>query len=116
MMGPDGIATVVFPLASINTPFALPTFSLPNATRSGSNEGRVGTGEGVPTTEALVGVDEGVADTAGEDLGEGVAAPQPARAAAPAITSAVRWILIEWFPSCFGECLLNDHPFAWLRD
>ena len=69
-------------------------------------------GEGVPTTEALVGVGEAVADIAGEDLGEGVAVPQPARAAAPAITRAVRWILIEWFLSCFGECLFNDHSVA----
>ena len=69
-------------------------------------------GEGVPTTEPLVGVGEAVADTAGEDFGEGVAVPQPARAAAPVITRTVCWILIEWFPSCFGVCLLNDHFFA----
>ena len=114
MMGPEGIRTVVCPLASISTPGS--GSRSVNATRSGSNEGCVGVGEGVPTTEALVGVGEAVADTAGEDLGEGVAAPQPASAAAPAITRAVRWILIEWFPSCFGVCLLNDHLFAWLRD
>jgi hypothetical protein len=110
-MGPEGIGPVVRPLASINTPFPLP-----NATSSGSNEAPVGTGDGVPPTAALVAVGEGVAETAGEDLGEGVAAPQAARAPALAISRAVRWILIEWFPSRFGVCLLNDHFFAWLRD
>jgi hypothetical protein len=84
-------------------------------------------GEGVSTTEPLVDageivgdpvedVAEDVAEDVGEDLGEAVAAPQAARAAALAITSAVRWIRIEWFLSCFGVCLLNDHLFAWLRD
>ena len=69
------------------------------------NEARVGVGEDVPTTELLVG--------AGEDVGEDVA-PQAARPAALAITSAVRWIRMECFPSSFGVCLLNDHLFVWV--
>jgi hypothetical protein len=111
MTGPEGTGPVVRPLASINTPF-----SLPNAMRSGSNEARVGVGEGVPATEPPVDAGEDAGDSVGEDLGAGVAAPQAASAAAMAISSAVRWIRIEWFLSCFGECLLNDHLFAWLRD
>ena len=76
-------------------------------------------GDGVPPTEPLVDTGEEAGEEVApvdEDLGEAVAAPQAARAAALVITSAVCWIRIEWFPSCFGECLLNDQVFAWLRD
>jgi hypothetical protein len=73
-------------------------------------------GEGVPATEPLVDAGADVGEDLREDLGEAVAAPQAARAAALVISSAVRWIRIGMFPSCFGECLLNDHLFAWLRD
>jgi hypothetical protein len=106
MTGPEGIGAVVCPLASINIPRSGSTPV--NATRSGMTEERVGVGDGVATTEALVG--------AGEDVGEGVAAPQAARAAAQVIIRVVRWIRIEWFLPCFGVCLLNDQLSAWLRD
>ena len=86
--------------------------------RSGSNEGRVGVGEGVGTTEPLVDAGDVVGEDVGEELDGAVAAPQAARAAALVISSAVRWIRIESFLSflsSLGECLLNDHFFAWLR-
>jgi hypothetical protein len=93
MTGPDGIGTVVCPLASINVPGSA---SAPvNATRSGSNEVRVGVGDGVPPPGPLVGAVDGV--------GEDVVAPQAARATALAITSAVRWIRIVGLLSFF-EC------------
>ena len=119
------------PFASISTPFALPrvppsNWLSPYATKSGSNEGRDGVGDGVPATEPLVGVGEVVGEPVvagvGEDVvagvgdrvGEDVAVPQAARAAALAIIRAVRGIRIEWFLSCFGVCMQNDHPFVWV--
>ena len=124
MMGPEGIGAVIVPFASISTAFPLPRvpppaiWLSPNATKSGSNEVCVGVGEGVPTTELLVGVGEDVGDTVGADVGdpvgEDVAAPQAVRAAALAITRAVRWIRIEWCLSFFGVCIRNDHLFVWV--
>jgi hypothetical protein len=103
MIDPEGIGPVVCPLASINIPRSGSTPV--NATRSGINEARVGVGEGAVPTEPLV--DAG--DPVGEDVGE---APQAARAVALTITSAARWIRIEWFLSSFGVCMWNDHLFV----
>jgi hypothetical protein len=80
------------------------------------NEACVGVGDGVPPTEPLVDAGAEVGDPVGADVGEDAAAPQAVRAAALVIKSAVRWIRIEWFLSCFRECLLNDNLGAWLRD
>jgi hypothetical protein len=80
--------------------------------RSGSNEEFGGAGVGVAPTEPLVGVGEDVGGDVGEGVGdparEDGAVPQAARAAAVAITRAVRWIRIEWFLSFLGVCRRND--------
>jgi hypothetical protein len=82
------------------------------------NDAGVAVGEGVATTETLVGVAEGVDDDPGVGVGDafgaGVVDPQAARAAALATTSAVREIRIEWVLSCFGVCTRNDHFFVWV--
>jgi hypothetical protein len=82
------------------------------------NDAGVAVGEGVATTETLVGAAEGLDEDTGADVGDGfgagVVAPQAARAAALATTSAVRWIRIEWVLSCFGVCTRNDHFFVWV--
>jgi hypothetical protein len=114
MTGPEGIGAVVRPLASINIPRSGSTPV--NATRSGSNEGRVGVGEGAAPTEPLVDAGEDVGEDGGDPVGEDVAAPQAARTAALAITRAVCWIRIEWFPSFFGVCMWNDTSSFGLRD
>lgn len=92
MTGPEGIATVVCPLASMSIPRSGSTPV--NATRSGSNEGCVGVGDAVPAPEPLVGAVDGVDAVDGVgDLDGVVAAPQAARAA-PTMTSAAHGIRI----------------------
>src|SRR5580700_9320999 len=130
MIGPEGIGAVIVPFASISTALPLPRvpppgiWLSPNPTKSGSNESLVGAVEGVPTG-ALVGAGENVGDAVGADVGapvgdvvdpvgNEVAIPQAARAVAPAITRAIRWIRIEWFLSCFGVCMRNQHLFVWV--
>jgi hypothetical protein len=102
-IGPEGIGTVVCPFASISIP---ETPSPPNATRSGSNEGRVGVGVAVSPTVPL------------GDGGEVVAVPQAARTAALTIIRAVRWIRIEWFPSFLASVCAcgTTTPSLELRD